>query len=411
MAQATWAPLIFNLLDIAALLYLLRGLTDDRRVHWRAAWIFFAASWIGQDYFAPQAFAFCLYLVLLGVVVRAPTPRRLVAAAALIALIAVSHPLTGVMMVIGLTALALAGVRRARVLAPLAGLVVAFWDLTFAGPYVRPHLHEVLASVNLPWATTESSLASAASLSSGQHIVALAGRALVLAVLVLAALGMLRAYRAGRLNRAAALLAAAPVALFAAGDYDGEMIFRIYLFALAPLAFLAAHAFGAPGRRTAVAYGLVTTAMLGAFLFAHYGKDHQYAFTPQEVAASRFVYDHAPPGTLLVEGTPNYPAQFRHYEYFKHVPISREPADSQAAIVADPAGRLASWLRDEPGYVILTRSQRVDAAEVGAMSVAGFDRIRSALLLSPEFKVAYRNRDAVVLTLRAAGDTAPRTAR
>ncbi|MEY2536184.1 MAG: hypothetical protein QOF29_4094, partial [bacterium] len=101
MAQATWAPLIFNLLDIAALLYLLRGLTDDRRVHWRAAWIFFAASWIGQDYFAPQAFAFCLYLVLLGVVVRAPTPRRLVAAAALIALIAVSHPLTGVMMVIG----------------------------------------------------------------------------------------------------------------------------------------------------------------------------------------------------------------------------------------------------------------------------------------------------------------------
>jgi hypothetical protein len=405
MAQATWAPLVFNLLDVAALLYLLRGLTDDRRVHWRAAFIFFAASWIGQDYFAPQAFAFCLYLLLLGVAVRPPTRRRLLAAAGLIAWIAVSHPLTGVMMVIALTALALAGVRRARVLAPLAALVVAAWDLTFAGPYVRPHLSEVLGSINLPWATTENSLASAGSLSAGQHVVALAGRGLVLAVIALAALGTLRAHRAGRLNRAAALLAAAPVALFAAGDYDGEMIFRIYLFALAPLAFLAAHAFGGPGRRTALAYGVATTAMLGAFLFAHYGKDHQYAFTPEEVAASRFVYDHAPPGTLLVEGTPNYPSQFRHYEYFKHVPISKEP------VMADPAGRIAGWLADEPGYVILTRSQRVDAAEVGAMDPAYFDRVRSALLASPQFAVAYRNRDAVVLRLRADGGTARRSAR
>jgi O-antigen/teichoic acid export membrane protein len=390
MTQALWAPLLFNLLDVGALLYLLRGLTGDRRVHWVAAWLFFAASWIGQDYFAPQAFAFCLYLLLMGAVVRG---RRWLAVG-LVAAIAVSHPLTGVMAVLGLAALALAGVRPARSVTLAAAAIVIGWDLTFAGPYVRPHLTEVLGSIDLPWATTGESLASAATLSAGQHVVALAGRGLVLAMLALAALGTLRAHRARRLSRPAALLAVAPVALFAAGDYDGEMIFRIYLFALAPLAFLAAHAFG----RSRLALGAVSAALLGAFLFAHYGKDHQYVFTPQEVAASRFVYDHAPRGTLLVEGTPNYPAQFSHYEYFTHVPLSREPR------LADPARQIAGWLEEQPGYVILTRSQRIDAAEVGTMPVAEYDRIRAALLASPRFRVAFRNRDAVVLQ-RASKET------
>ena len=34
---------------------------------------------------------------------------------------------------------------------------------------------------------------------------------------------------------------------------------------------------------------LVTAALLCAFVLAHFGKDHQYAFTADEVAAGRFV--------------------------------------------------------------------------------------------------------------------------
>ncbi len=399
LAQATWAPLVFALLNLAALVFVLSGFTPDRRVIAIAAVLFASAGWVGQEYFSPQAFAFFCWLMVLGFGVRDQTLPALAMTAAVV----VAHPLTGVMTTISLVALALAG-HRTRALAVMAALITVAWDLGFAGDFVRAELAGVIDSIALPWSTAGANLTSAATLSEGQQIVAAAGRAIVLAMVALAALGVLRAHRSGTLRKAPALLAVAPVALFGAGDYDGEMVFRVYLFALPFLAFLAAQAFRSSTRSHA-ALGVVTAALLCAFVLAHFGKDHQYAFTSGEVAAGRFVSEHSTPGTLVIEGTPNYPSRFENYEQVVHVPISREPETTQDRVFSNPAGTLSDWLGapDVPaGFVVLTRSQFVEARETGAAPPGALEAVARALLRSPRFAVAFRNRDAIVLELSKA---------
>ena len=202
--------------------------------------------------------------------------------------------------------------------------------------------------------------------------------------------------------RAPAAFAAAPLALFAFGNYEGELLFRIYLFALPFLAYFAAHAFLAGARRRVLAgagFGLAALALLAGFVVAYYGKDRQFYFSPQEVAASRLVYEHAPRGALVIEGTRGYPGQFRNYERLDYVTLSREPRDSQARVLAHPVGRLSDWIDDPPrpgAYVIITRSQKAEVAELGVMPHGSLDRIERALARSRRFRTLVRNRDAVV---------------
>jgi len=411
VGQAVWAPVAFNLLGVASLVFALTSLTRDHRAVWAAAWLYVAASWVGQDYFAPQALAFVLYLLLIGVTARWLRHRTqagpLAAAAILIVAITVSHPLTAVMVPLALAALVLCGVCHARWLPLAAAAVVGVWDLTFAAPYVSGSLGSVLDSVKAPWVTTESGLTATSQLSDGQEIVALAGRGLVVAIVLLAACGVVRLHRCGRLREALPVLAlaGAPVALFGAGDYGGEVLFRLYLFSLPFLALLAGEAFGrVASTASALAFGAVASLLFGAFLFAHYGKDDQYHFTDQEITAARYLYAHAPPGSLLIEGTGNYPAQFTRYEQFRYVALEREPPASHLRFVADPVGVFSAWMRDRrfPGaYLVITRSQKAEVAEVGVLPAHALSTIEERLLASRRFEVLYRNRDAIVFELAA----------
>ena len=74
----SWAPVVFNLLYLPPLLLVFRAASADWRVVWLAVWIFYITNWIGQDYYSPQAFAYFLYLVILGVLLtwfaRSPRP-------------------------------------------------------------------------------------------------------------------------------------------------------------------------------------------------------------------------------------------------------------------------------------------------------------------------------------------------
>jgi hypothetical protein len=405
LGQAIWATPFFNLLNLAALAFLFTALTRDRRIVWLALWLFFIASWVGQDYYSPQAFAFFLYLVLLGVVVRWLDRRRpwaLALAVALAAAIAVSHPLTAVMAPIALLALTLAGACSYRSLPLIAAGLSAGWSLTFAADFVGPNLTSTLVSTGLPWATIESSLTATEALSDGQVLVAAVARGLVVAVCVLAALGWVRLVRSGGAARVPVFLAAAPLALFATGDYDGEILFRIYLFALPFLAFLAAHAFltrATARERAGAIFAVAACGLLAAFVVAHYGKERQYYFSPEEIAAARYVYTHAPRGALLIEGSRNYPGQFANYESFDYVPLSREPRSSQVRVITRPAAVLSEWMAKRAhsaAFLIITRSQKAEVEELGVMPPGSLDRIERALSASPRFEAVFRNRDAVV---------------
>jgi hypothetical protein len=65
---AKWAQLVFNLLYLGPLLMIYNTMARSRQAVWVAAWLFFMTTWVSQDYFAPQAFNFFLFLVVVAVV-------------------------------------------------------------------------------------------------------------------------------------------------------------------------------------------------------------------------------------------------------------------------------------------------------------------------------------------------------
>ncbi len=416
IALATWAPPVFSVLSVGALIFVCRAFTQDARVVWLAAWLFVVANWVGQEYFSPQAFAFFLYLVLIGVVAHWLDQRRpwaLALALGLVVAITVSHPLTAVMAPVTLFALSVSGRCAYRSLPLIAAAIVAIWSLTFASGYFLANLASTIDSVALPWQTTQSSLAPTAVLSDTQAMVATVSRGLVVAVCLLAAVGLARQVRSGKTPWGPLALALTPLALFATGDYGGEILFRVYLFALPFLAFLAAHVFtagtGHRARSLATAgFGLAAIFIAGALIVAQYGKDRQNYYSEDEIAAASYVYENAPPGTLLVEGSRTYPGQFRNYERFEYVTLSREPPGSQARVVARPDAVLSEWATDpsrSAAYVIITASQKAEVEEQGTMPAHSLDRIEETLGSSPRFETVLENRDAVVFA------PAPRTRR
>ncbi len=73
---ATWTPLVLNLLTLAGVVLVGSGLSDSRQNVWLGALLFFAANWIGQDYYSPQAVAYVLYLAIVGLVFGTIDPTR-----------------------------------------------------------------------------------------------------------------------------------------------------------------------------------------------------------------------------------------------------------------------------------------------------------------------------------------------
>ena len=65
-----WAPVFFNLLYLAPLLLLFKAGSRDDRTVWLAAWFFYLANWIGQDYFSPQAATFFSFIFIVALMLR-----------------------------------------------------------------------------------------------------------------------------------------------------------------------------------------------------------------------------------------------------------------------------------------------------------------------------------------------------
>jgi hypothetical protein len=75
-ALASWSELGFALVETVLVLAVARGLVDERRYAWTAAVIFTLANWVGQNYFAPQALGFALYLAVWALLLRLPRGAR-----------------------------------------------------------------------------------------------------------------------------------------------------------------------------------------------------------------------------------------------------------------------------------------------------------------------------------------------
>ncbi|MFN8486181.1 MAG: hypothetical protein U0350_01235 [Caldilineaceae bacterium] len=278
-----WTVAGFNLLYLAPLLMLLNAATNDQRLVWLGVWFYYLTSWIGQGYFAPQAFSYFLYLVISAILLQwfkveqpglhwmeraalAPTwfgrqVRRLYLwsiepalpitlpqgsqsgliafVVALFAVIVSSHPLTPFVILVGVSLLVLLKRCRLRNLPLLMAIMLLAWLAYRPTDFLSGPLRNLLntpsnLSFNVPNQTQDSA----------QPTVMLYLR-LGLALLVwgLALLGGLRRLRQGHSDVSFILLMLAPFILLGwQGDRDA-MLMRIYFFNLPFAAFFAAALF------------------------------------------------------------------------------------------------------------------------------------------------------------------------
>jgi hypothetical protein len=434
LGYAAWAPPVFNALMVPPLVLIFRTMTRDRKVLWGAIWLFCCCQWTGQDYFSPQAYAFVLYLAVLGIVlnrwnrsdglIRQPMthdpgltppgstrPSRTANAVwisllvPVVAAIASSHQLTPLALIATFAVLGLSRYRNPVLLRVLATATVftLAWDCTVGLPFIRSNLSSIVQTIGKLGSNATIRLNGAAAASVQQQVIAYVetGTAVFMALLALAAVLRRRELRRSR----ALFIAVAALPLLAANGYGGEMVIRVYLFALAGAAFLGA-AWLVPSRWNEYSHGAVfhaiTFLMIAAFIVANYGKEGENYFSPAQVAATNYMYRVAPHGSLIVAATLDYPGDYIDYEnYYQIFWLDQLTPRQTLSVERDPVRALEGVMsvHGREAYFILTKSQETEIETEGLLSPAALDQLKQLPKGAPQFTVVYRNSDAVVLTL------------
>ncbi|MEU3689664.1 hypothetical protein [Streptomyces narbonensis] len=439
-AYLNWAPIVLGLITLPVLVLIYRTFTEDWRLVWTAVWIFQLANWVGQDYLAPQGFAYVLHLTVLAVVLRhfvrpgsagrlrdrayldpaaatVPPPTALrqravcvVILAPLIVAINAAHQLTPVMLCAALFALNLTRRYRNYGLLVVAGLLMLAWDLTMGRPLFLETLGTLRDSIGR---LTENSRAGYAGqlTGPGPELAGQAGIVMALAVVLLAGIAVVGRRRLTRSALPLLLVSIAPVPLFAVNDYGGEMLFRVYLFGLPGAAFFAAAALvpAVAGthrsrvrlvrRRTAaVALPVVLVALTAGFLPAYYGKDAMYYTPPAETKLVTRAIDRLPQGGLVLATSGSFPQALHRYDQVEHWFFAEQELPENKKMLVDPARYLDE--RIPPGttaHVVLTRTQDIYTAGEGLLPPGGFAILRDRLKASPLFTTVEEHPYGIVL--------------
>lgn len=450
LAYAGWSHVFFELAFVGALLLLFRALSADRRVTWLAIWLFFVTNWVAPDYFAPQSLAYLLYLTLFGLllnwfkvrgeideatVARWRVPRRLVPLAhrlvgypehdgapnagatparrvgvmliviVLFATIVATHQLTPLVAFLCFAMIVLAARSRALGLPALMAVLTLAWYFYPAFPYTQDELYRFVLPFGRIGENLDRNLADLAAVSDGRAFVALTCRALTLSVWALAVVGAVRRFRAGHADVSCFALAFVPLVLPLLQPYEGEMLFRVYMFTLPFMVWLAAAAIypsaATPTTRlTTGLAGVLCGLALAAFLIAYYGNERTNYFTADELAAAEWIYEDAPPRSLIVMGSFNSPMEYRDFERHSIVTLAgldefRERAPGPADLVE--VERVMRWAPSS--YLLVTRSQIEYVDLFRPLPAGSLTNLEEALRGSDRFKVAFENRDARVYVL------------
>jgi hypothetical protein len=438
----TWAPVLFNLLYLPALYVIFDTLTTDRRVVWLGIWLFYSTNWIGQDYFAPQALGFFIYLVVVALALRALVvaapdtailtrgygPLRLPARAAkwltsdqvrvdeasrgqrvvlVSALLIVSaflvsaHQLTPFFVLASLSALVVLLRLRWFELPVIIGVLVSGWVAFMAVPFLIGHFQNVVGYVGAFGEALEANLTGRLAGSREHQIVVYLRLVATGAMWLLAIAGVVRRVRAGRWDITAIALGLSPFPLFALQAYGGEMLLRIALFSLPLTAFLGAFAFVPRESRTmsgraAVGVLLAGLVLLGSFVITRYGNERIESFTPNEVTAVEQLYKMAPEESLLVAVTGYLPWKTTRYERYHYRPLAGDES-----YFGDPDRLIADMAAySGPAYLIVTRAQEAFVEMIQGQPAAAWDAFEARLLSDPRLVVVYRNRDAFIAEYR-----------
>jgi hypothetical protein len=451
LAYAGWAQLFFNVLNVFAVRFALRALTRNERLLWTAALLFVLGNWVGQDYLAPQAYAFMLSVVVLGLCLHcgreklapryglgrwaaerlSPLSRRLpapahyvngegppsaptsaiVAGAVCVLAIVTSHQLSPVILTLSVALYAVV-TRKIPLWIPLAMGALELWWVALAWSFLHTHF----SLIDPGGAGAAAPTRDIAATPAGAVLSFYAPAAVMAAIAATAVVGAVRRLAEGKLDLAPACLIAAPVATVLVQSYGGEGPYRAYLFALPWLGFLGAFAcarprsWRGPVSISCTALIIVASVVAACLLFAYFGQELAYRVPSDDVRAALWYERHAPVGSMRVDLAPNAPdrltARYPLVDLSDPVSLVETAGFTEHRLGPGDVARLITLIkrqRARPAYVVVSRGQENYAELNGLLPPGSLPSFVRALARSHVFRLVYRHQTAWIFQYRGAG--------
>jgi hypothetical protein len=420
-----FAPVVLNAMAALAVYVLARALQTSISRSIAAATIFVFANWIGQDYFAPQAFGFVLVITIVAAVLTffPDVPRSdgrvvrmfgspgmqpsaltgdagalvyfgcLFLAAGLIA----SHQLSPPMLVAMLVSLALLGRIRTKLLGAIVGLGFVVWMSHAAESYWVGHLDDVFGQVGDVSGVLSSNVSQRAGPGSpARELVVRSRMVLMLGVWCAAGLAMLGQRRRRALDPALATLFLAPFAVLALQSYGGEVLLRVALFTLPGASILLART-EFPMRvadrvhlpRLAVPV-VALTLVTPLFVLARYGNESYEQVIPDDRAVVEDMYGLVPDESevyVVNRSTMMYSERLTGVRFRD---LSSDPVTAQQMLDAADTD-------ENPAYVLVTDGQEGYRHEVQGATPEWLSEFASRLLASGSFRIVSQHGESMLL--------------
>ncbi len=429
-----WTPMILHLSYLLALAALVSRFMTDPRRRALTLLLFVLFNWVGQDYFAPQAFAFLLYLVLMAVVavlMVEPTTRargfalvaqlllrdsrpspiadpfagssgvRLGLVAALLVVfsgIVVGHQLTPVFAILSIGVLTVLGFNRSWALCVLLAVLFLAYVFWGAADYWQGHLENMFGGIGDLSSSFRQNFGSRlpAATSTPERAVVIGARVAMVALISgFGLIGLIR-NRSRRLV-APAVLTATPLVMLALQSYGGEAVLRAYLFALPFACILAAYAIRlepppagrSSARRTRLAatvgVGAIGCAVLLTFVLARYGNESFEGVQTRDVRTVAELYRLAPPGSTLASLNDHLPWKDRGVGEYEYVQVDSRvwtPSTAEDALTGIAAS-------GEPTYLVVTPSQWSAVRQFEGVAATDITRVQAMLSATPGIRPLY----------------------
>lgn len=350
LASGNWPHLFFEAVDSVVVFAIARRMVPwHRAVPYITAILFFTANWEGQFYYSPQSLAFLLALLFQLFLLPSLEPERLrrpfrnwrrlripslevqdegrstpvgkaaqvVGLIALFGAMVITHQMSPEMVLIGLACLWILGVLRQPVLM-LTLVTIVFCYLLLHASAVDQNF--VINGFSFSNATGEPAITNP---SQQQAFAGHLSEGVGLGLWGATAICVLCYWR--RLGEVAipAVLAFAPFTLIMLSDYQGEGIYRVFLFSSPWCALIIARRLAdlrfSPAFRLVVVGCWTTFAALASAQAQDFGMYPVLLVTQSEISASAYFLDHAPPNTALILGSANFPSRLNG-RYVLHNP-------------------------------------------------------------------------------------------
>ena len=439
LGYSNWAQLCFQALNAVVIFAIARRFSHGHRVvPYVTVLLFETANWEGQFYYSPQTTAFLLALMFQFFLLSLLEPARLrrwfhcrrwlsippplqiqgeerinaigmaTRGAGLVAVfgaIVITHQLTPYAVFAGVAALWALGVfRHPSVMIILAIVVIGYTLLHL--PAVNNN--QLLAVFKFSNATGTTGLTQATT--PEQELAGVLAKAIGLGLWGATAVCVLSYRRHLGIVAIPAVLATVPFFFILATNYDGEAIYRVFLFSSPWCALIIAMRLGtlvrAPKLRlTAVGFWALFAA-LGSAQAQDFGMYPMLYVPPAEITASAYFLNHAPGSSVLVQVGGNFPSRLNgNYVLHNVTQTQNDPSlDGSPEFHGDRLGRtspenLARAVADianGTGYLVIAPSMYPYNDYYAAFTPGTLSALIPRLKESPYWQLWYENDGTVM---------------